>query len=261
VKRSLATVALVCALLLGAVAAPALSSRSWRAKPVDFSMVPPAGALLGQASARGAGVVSQPLRAPKRFNLVGLTWTELGAQPRIAVRTRTDGAGVVFTERTNVANSVHQGLESYLETTPLVAPEGLGTLTIFNSLALTDAHYTTGDVKGRRVEYAPKVVERVGITLARGPVATTFLTSHTSSSFGDADNTVRSEDAVVGVIPAYTVLDLSATVTFPRGWRLQGGVNNVADRRYFTRRTDEYPGPGILPSLGRSVYVTVRAAP
>ena len=139
------------------------------------------------------------------------------------------------------------------------APTGLGTLTVFNSLALTDAHYTTGDVRGNRVEYAPRVVERVGLTLARGPLSTTLLTSHTSESFGDADNTVRSEDAVVGLIPAYTVLDLSATLTLPRGWRLQGGVNNLADRRYFTRRTDEYPGPGILPSAARSVYVTLRA--
>ena len=134
-------------------------------------------------------------------------------------------------------------------------------MTLFNSLALTDARYTSGDVSGNRVEYAPKIVERIGVTLARGRVSTTFLTSHTSSSFGDADNTVRSEDAVVGLIPAYTVLDLSATLNLPRGWRLQGGVNNLADRRYFTRRTDEYPGPGILPSLGRSVYVTLRAAP
>jgi Fe(3+) dicitrate transport protein len=185
----------------------------------------------------------------------------LNYNDRVGLRTRTDAAGAVFTERTNVANSVHQGLESYLEVTPLAAPEGLGTLTVFNSLALTDAHYTSGDVTGNRVEYAPKVVERVGVTIAHGPVSSTFLTSHTSSSFGDADNTVRSEDAVVGLIPAYTVLDLSATLNLPRGWRLQGGVNNLSDRRYFTRRTDEYPGPGILPSLGRSMYVTLRAAP
>lgn len=89
--------------------------------------------------------------------------------------------------------------------------------------------------------------------------STTFLTSHTSEAFGDADNTVRSEDAVVGLIPAYTVPDLSATLNLSRGRRLQGGVNNVVDRRYFTRRTDEYPGPGTLPSAARSLYVTLRA--
>ena len=178
---------------------------------------------------------------------------------RVGLRTRTGASGAVFTERTNVANSVHQGLESYVEATPVVAPNGIGTLTVFNSLALTDAHYTSGDVRGNRVEYAPRTVERVGTTLACGPVSATFLASHTSMAYGDADNTVRSEDAVVGLIPAYTVLDLSTTITLPRGWQLQGGVNNLSDRRYFTRRTDEYPGPGIIPSSGRSVYVTLRA--
>ena len=37
------------------------------------------------------------------------------------------------------------------------------------------------------------------------------------------------------------------------------GVNNLADARYFTRRTDEYPGPGIIPSLGRGFYATLAA--
>lgn len=185
----------------------------------------------------------------------------LNYDDRVGLRTGTDAGGVTFTERTNVANSVHQGLESYLEVTPIALATGEGTLTLFNSLALTDAHYTSGDVIGHRVEYAPKVVERAGFTLAKGALSATFLTSHTSTSFGDADNTLRSDDAVVGLIPAYTVLDLSATVTLPRGWRMQSGINNLADRRYFTRRTDEYPGPGILPSAGRSLYVTLRAAP
>ena len=90
VRRLLATAALVCALVLGVVAAPALSTRPWRAGPVDFSMTP-ADALLGKPSARAAGVVSKPLRAPKRFNLVGVTWSDPGAEPGVAVRTRADG--------------------------------------------------------------------------------------------------------------------------------------------------------------------------
>jgi len=91
VKRSLALVVLVCVLLLGAVVSPALSLRPWHPEPVDFSIAPPADALLGKASARGAGVVSRPLRAPKRFNLVGLTWTDAREQPGVAIRSRTEG--------------------------------------------------------------------------------------------------------------------------------------------------------------------------
>jgi Fe(3+) dicitrate transport protein len=37
---------------------------------------------------------------------------------------------------------------------------------------------------------------------------------------------------------------------------LEGGVNNLLDARYFTRRAEGYPGPGILPSDGRSAYLT-----
>jgi Fe(3+) dicitrate transport protein len=38
---------------------------------------------------------------------------------------------------------------------------------------------------------------------------------------------------------------------------LATGVNNIADRAYFTRRATGYPGPGIIPSEGRSFYVTL----
>jgi Fe(3+) dicitrate transport protein len=37
------------------------------------------------------------------------------------------------------------------------------------------------------------------------------------------------------------------------------GVNNFANTKYFTLRTDEYPGPGIIPSIGRSFYIGVGA--
>ncbi|MDQ3769609.1 MAG: peptidoglycan recognition protein, partial [Actinomycetota bacterium] len=92
VKRLLVTSALVCALALAVVAAPALSSRPYRPEPVQFSM-PAAGSdsLLGNASRRGPGVVSRPLRAPRRFNAVGLTWRGELTGPGIAVRTRLDG--------------------------------------------------------------------------------------------------------------------------------------------------------------------------
>jgi Fe(3+) dicitrate transport protein len=234
-------------------------------RPLDYSFITPVGSISridpAMRDSRGLSVDLgwRGTAADDRVRFdVGVF--HLNYNDRVGLRARTDAGGVVFTERTNVANSVHQGLESYLEATPIAETDGGGTLTLFNSLALTDAHYTSGDVAGRRVEYAPEVVERVGVTLAKGRVSTTFLTAHTSASFGDADNTVRSADAVVGLIPGYSLLDASATLALSRGWRVQGGINNLTDRRYFTRRTDEYPGPGILPSSGRSLYVILRAA-
>ncbi len=91
VKRFLITGALVCCLVLAIVAAPALSLGVYRPDPVDFSMSAPPAAIEGDPGRRGEGIVSEPLRAPKRFNLVGLAWDGAGRDPAIAVRSRTDG--------------------------------------------------------------------------------------------------------------------------------------------------------------------------
>ena len=59
---------------------------------------------------------------------------------------------------------------------------------------------------------------------------------------------------VAGYIPAYTVLDLSATYKI-KNYAIKFGANNLTNKSYFTRRTDEYPGPGIIPSIGKNFYV------
>ena len=113
----------------------------------------------------------------------------------------------------------------------------------------------TGEYKGRYVEYAPTSINRLGASLAIRKFSTTFLISSTAKSYGDADNsTTPSADAIAGVIPAYTVMDWSSTIKI-KNFNLKAGVNNLSDARYFTKRTDEYPGPGIIPSIGRSFYV------
>jgi Fe(3+) dicitrate transport protein len=180
---------------------------------------------------------------------------------RIGLVSGVDPDGTPFTLRTNVGTSVHRGVEAYVEVHPLTllrAASLHGDLSGFAAFAYTDAKYTDGEFAGNRVEYAPKVVTRAGMTYARGAVSGTFQISHVSEQFGDANNTVASSDANVGRVPAYNVLDLSTQARLGR-FLLSGGVNNLADAHYFTRRTDEYPGPGIIPSPGRSVYLSLGA--
>jgi len=101
-------------------------------------------------------------------------------------------------------------------------------------------------------------VDRNGITWSRGRFATTAQLSHSSASYGDANNSVLpSDDAAAGLVPGYTVYDWSAQLRLDRRTALSAGINNVTNRRYFTKRTDEYPGPGILPGSGRSFYLTI----
>jgi N-acetylmuramoyl-L-alanine amidase len=90
VKRALLLLVLGAASALAFVAAPALSLESWRPEPVDFELAAPHDAVLGTRLSANSGVISKPLRAPKRFNLVGLRWRGAG-EPGVALRTRTDG--------------------------------------------------------------------------------------------------------------------------------------------------------------------------
>lgn len=180
---------------------------------------------------------------------------------RIGTRTGTDGRGE-FVEVTNIGDSEHRGVESYVELDPfplLGLPARAGTLDLFSSFGYVDAHYVSGDYKGNRVEQAPRVLARVGATYGVGRLSSTLQLSHTSSSFGDANNNVQpTEDAAGGLIPAYTLLDWSVALRVAGAQRVNFGVNNLTNARYFTKRTAEYPGPGILPGIGRSLYLGVQ---
>jgi len=52
-------------------------------------------------------------------------------------------------------------------------------------------------------------------------------------------------------------MDVSLSYNW-RNFTLYTGINNLADKKYFTRRADGYPGPGILPADKRNLYVTLQ---
>ena len=177
---------------------------------------------------------------------------------RIGTVLMNPGSSNQYSLRTNVANSVHKGLESYVEFNLLkyLNSHSKKGLNIFNSLALINAEYTSGEFKGNRVETAAKYINRIGVTYYDNRLSATFEMSNNGDAYGDATNAKISSDPVAGYIPAYTVLDASFTYRL-KSFSLKAGMNNIADKKYFTLRADEYPGPGIIPSIGRNFYVGV----
>jgi hypothetical protein len=59
--------------------------------------------------------------------------------------------------------------------------------------------------------------------------------------------------------PDYPVLHRVAMVKLSNQSHLMGGINNLTDQAYFTNRTAEYPGAGIIPALRMSFYVSFGA--
>ena len=72
----------------------------------------------------------------------------------------------------------------------------------------------------------------------------TFLQA---KQYSDATNAESTPTAVDGAIPAFNVMDLSLSYNW-RHFTFYTGINNLADKKYFTRRADGYPGPDIIPA-------------
>lgn len=178
---------------------------------------------------------------------------------RIGLELVSDGNGGFYNYRTNVGNSIHKGIESYVELNILgFAQKTKSNLSIFSSLSMIDAKYDGGEYDGKSVEYAPKIISRTGLVASFGGFNTTVQNSYQAESFGDASNVKTSLDGVTGLIPSYSVWDWSSSFSI-KNYIIKAGVNNLFDKKYFTYRTDEYPGPGIIPAVGRSFYIGLTA--
>ena len=82
--------------------------------------------------------------------------------------------------------------------------------------------------------------------------------SYTAQHYTDATNSESTANAVNGIVPAYSVMDLSASYEFKKYFSLYCGVNNLLNNSYFTRRASGYPGPGIIPAEPRNWYFTLQ---
>ncbi|HLF47506.1 MAG TPA: TonB-dependent receptor [Chitinophagaceae bacterium] len=167
---------------------------------------------------------------------------------------------------TNVGNSVSKGIESYVEFNPVRAftKNTKADLIIFGSYGYTDARYSSDHkdaaTKGKKVENAPEHIFRGGITGGYKGFLLTAQLSHAGETYSDANNTVTpTANGNNGLIPSYTITDLTATYKFSKGLNIKAGINNLFDERYFTRRAGGYPGPGALPADGRTFFVSVGA--
>jgi Fe(3+) dicitrate transport protein len=87
----------------------------------------------------------------------------------------------------------------------------------------------------------------------------TYQYAYQSKQYSDATNAETTPTAVDGAIPALSVMDLSVSYNW-KLFTIYSGVNNLTNEKYFTRRADGYPGPGILPSDKRNWYVTLQFA-
>ncbi len=175
---------------------------------------------------------------------------------------KDDLLNTVYMLRTNVANSRNLGVEGFvnLNWIRLFNDSSQFALNTFVNAAYINTKYLSEDnpnIEGNRVELAPEFTLKTGLNLKHDNFGVAWQLAFTGFQYTDATNSVSTASAINGVIPAYSVQDLSANYTY-KFVKLEAGINNLLDEVYFTRRASGYPGPGILPSPGRTYYVTLQ---
>ncbi|SHE55837.1 Fe(3+) dicitrate transport protein [Fodinibius roseus] len=165
-----------------------------------------------------------------------------------------------FRYRTNIADAGIYGIESFAEADlfTLMGYNSKARLSLFTNLSLIEATYTNTDepgIEGNDVELVPPFNFKTGLTFSQGSFEASYQFSYVAEHFSDATNARQTPTAIEGIIPSYKVMDLSAKYRFDR-FTLEGGINNLTNEKYFTRRATGYPGPGIIPAKIRNFYIT-----
>ncbi len=196
-----------------------------------------------------------------RFLKWDITGFLLRQNNRFGTLAQTDNAGALYIYRTNIGNSLNKGAELFIQGDWALNKKSR--LSLFTATAFMQARYRNAVVKsgnanlnisGNKVESAPDLTTRNGITLHTGKLSVSALYSYTSSTFADALNTVQPPAATgaTGLVPGYGLLDINTEIHFSKTFELRINLSNLANKQYFTKRPMFYPGPGVWPSDGRN---------
>ena len=175
-----------------------------------------------------------------------------------------DGNGQNYVYKTNLGNTLTNGMEVYAELNAFKTIKNR--LSIFTATSYFEGYYQKGNVvingenksiEGNRLETLPRWISRNGIRFQHKSLSGTLQYSYVADSFSDAMNTViPSPDGAKGVVPAYSIVDLNFSLKFSNNYSLRLGINNLTNEQYFTKRPTGYPGVGVWSSDGRSIVAT-----
>ncbi|WP_299134149.1 TonB-dependent receptor [uncultured Tenacibaculum sp.] len=191
------------------------------------------------------------------FGAFGLFYND-----RIGLVSKGLADGRVIQERGNVGDARILGVESLFDfdLRRILKIQNDYSFSYFINASFIKSKYTRSEVPGvinNQVEFVPDLNLKTGLKFGYQNFSSNIQYTYLSKQFTDASNSVTpSLSGVNGIIPSYNVLDFSTSYKY-KMFKLEAGVNNMLDEKYFTRRATGYPGPGIIPSAPRSYYVTL----
>lgn len=183
-------------------------------------------------------------------------------EDRIGFIQRVFSDGNVKSERGNVGNAKINGIESLFDfdLNEIFLKNNDFDLNYFINYSYINSKYLKSNqvgVEGKSVEFVPKHNLKTGIKFGYKNLLLNFQYSYVSRQFTDSSNAIDGNlSGVIGQIPEYGLADLSISYKI-KNIKLETGVNNLFNEKYFTRRATGYPGPGIIPSAPLNTYLTL----
>lgn len=179
-----------------------------------------------------------------------------------------DSIGSPYILRTNIGNSLTRGVSLSMVCSAVIFKKI--PVSVASNASFMDAQYTKAtiagstsniNIAGNRIEYAPTWLVSNSINLYYKGFDLTILHSYTSSMYADATNTkTASADGTRGIIPAYNLLDVTASYRLNKYLTLACTMNNIFNKQYFIRRATSYPNAGVWSADGRSVQVSLQVS-
>ena len=184
---------------------------------------------------------------------------------RIGITLETQNDNSVRKLRANIGDAFIYGLESLVDFDlgkRWIKDKDFNANYFINFSAIRSKYVSSDEsgIEGNRVEFVPQVNLKTGFRFGYKNFQSSMQYTYVGEQYSDATNTQTDplgSSGVIGVIPAYGILDMSLAYTYKR-FKLEAGINNLLDNTYFTRRATGYPGPGIIPSPPRNWYVSLQ---
>jgi Fe(3+) dicitrate transport protein len=209
---------------------------------------------------------ANPLRPElARSGEIGARWTDARLHAEItAFQIRFDNqiqsvAGVTPPLFQNIGATKHDGFEMAVDYNFQDGP--LAGLNLFANYSFTRAVQESGTTAGRDLPFYSRNTDTLGMRYAIGAWSWNVDSTAQSAQFSDNANTVaETADASVGRVPGFRLWNAQANWKWPGAKTIdvRFGVNNLSDRRYYTRNVD--PDHGRMVGPPRTTYVQGRAS-
>ncbi|MYM22342.1 TonB-dependent siderophore receptor [Duganella sp. FT135W] len=157
----------------------------------------------------------------------------------------------------NIGATNHDGIETAVDYS-FDEASALAGLNVYANYTYTKAIQESGATAGLDVPFYSRNTDTIGARYRVGAWTANLSTTHQSKQYSDTANTVaEAANGGVGLIPGFRTWNAQLSWK-QRAYEVAAGVNNLTDKRYYTRNVDG--NAGRMAAAPRTAYLQLRVA-